>query len=222
MALAAVLLAPTTLRPPTSYPDADTRAVAELARHALLAAPAGHGPIPLLLPAPPGDAYNVSYAVRILSEHPDDWLITTDPAVFRAVAGDRHPPLWLRDTRADQTDVPDTQRTQQVGRFQLGWPTPPLSVTVAVTQLSAGDTLDARVTGLTPGEAVSAWLTAPTDTVVPFDLQLRADAAGALSAQLPLPPDAAPGRWAVTFAGLGGNSSGALDFEIVSVLDNAP
>ncbi len=126
MALVAVVvlrLLPTMLNPPTAYPDDDVRAAAEAAGawferyDAPLEAPL----VPVLLPAAPGEGFNASYAFRILSGHPDGWVFTSDPELFRALATSGRAPFWIVDTDV-ASDPPPAATTERVGRFLLAVP----------------------------------------------------------------------------------------------------
>jgi hypothetical protein len=120
--LAATRMLPTLLDPPTVYPDADVRELAQVIGSLLDAQPGlarEHG-VPVLFPDPSTEEYNASYALRILSGYPDAWLVIVDPATFAQWADDTRPPLWVLDTTAGATPPPGLSR--QVGRFLIGGP----------------------------------------------------------------------------------------------------
>lgn len=119
--VAAIRMIPTLLDPPVVYPDADVRELASVSASLLDSAPLAPGQhVPILFPDPSIDGYNASYALRILSNHPDAWLIIVDPATFSQWVDDTRPPIWALDTTVAVTPPPGPSR--QVGRFLIGGP----------------------------------------------------------------------------------------------------
>lgn len=118
--VAATRMLPTLLDPPTVYPDADVRELARVTS-ALLQddgrTMADHS-IPALFPDPSTEEYNASYALRILSGHPDVWLVIVDAGTFAQWVEDTRPALWILDTSANAP--PPAGQTRQVGRFLIG------------------------------------------------------------------------------------------------------
>ncbi len=110
----------TALDPPTGYPDADTRAVVE--RYLEWRDQAGneHDPIPVLLQPAPAEGFNASYALQVLSNDPEAWLLTSDPTLFQAWVDTTRPPFWLLD-RATESPEPEAQRMETAGNWSIGW-----------------------------------------------------------------------------------------------------
>ena len=210
---AVLLLVPTLLRPPTWYPDADVRRLAAFARAQLPTLPASNTPVPVLLPPEPSDAFNAGYALRVLSRDPNAWLVTSDPQVFAAVTRAGRPPLWVIDTA---TGAPATvaARTQRIGRFLVGWPPEPVAVSMTPDTIVPGMPVVFEASGFTPGERVSAWLTAPDGTVVDVAWSTSADAEGRARAEIATPRDAAPGAWALSVAGVTSGATGVARFNV--------
>jgi hypothetical protein len=111
------------LDPPTTYPDADVRAAARRSEawFQRYGAPLPDPLVPVLLPAAPAEGFNASYALRILSGHPDGWFFTSDPALFQALATSGRAPFWVLDTSVTTT-APAATVTESAGRFLLGVP----------------------------------------------------------------------------------------------------
>ncbi|HUG13809.1 MAG TPA: hypothetical protein VMM78_02230 [Thermomicrobiales bacterium] len=118
--VATTRMLPTLLDPPTVYPDGDVRELARVVEPILDAAAAGDRSVPALFPDPSTEGYNASYALRILSGHPDAWLVIVDPAIFSRWVADTHPPVWVLDAGVDVTPPPG--ETRRVGRFLIGGP----------------------------------------------------------------------------------------------------
>jgi hypothetical protein len=119
--VAATRMLPTLLDPPVVYPDAGVRELAAVSTPLLDNAPLAPGQqVPVLFPDPSTEGYNASYALRILSDHPDAWLIIVDPATFSQWVDDTRPPIWVLDTTVYVTPPPGPSR--QVGRFLIGGP----------------------------------------------------------------------------------------------------
>jgi hypothetical protein len=127
LTFAAIGVIRTAVRPPTWYPDQDTRDVASVVKKQEMPPPQQNtAAVPVLLPPAPAEGFNASYALRILSDHPDGWVFTSDPQLFTALLATTNPPMWIVDTDA-AFDPPSAQTTQQVGRFVIGWPVAPVS-----------------------------------------------------------------------------------------------
>ena len=120
-ALISLTLIRTLIAPPTWYPDATVRDVARIADDELSSIRGRHDLVPVLLPDPPAEGFNAIYALRILSNHPDAWIITSDPAVFVAIMDTTAPPLWLIDTDSGFAP-PEGWQIERVGRYLVGTP----------------------------------------------------------------------------------------------------
>lgn len=214
--IAGLIVGRTTLSPPTWYPDADTRAAGDLLRTALANTPTEHDLIPVMLPPEPTEGFNAGYALRILSDHPDNWFITSNPDLFAALAGTTHPPVWIADT-ATGVALPAAERTETVGRFVVGWPAPAASVSLMPANATPGDTVTATADGLLPSESISAWWTPPDNgPAIGAGATTTADANGHASLSATLPPDAAPGIWHLTVAGQESQRSGFASVEVTT------
>jgi hypothetical protein len=196
--------------PPTTYPDAGTRQVAALAGRVQDAAPPRQGVTPVLLPAAPSDSFNASYALRILSGHPDEWLITSDPQLFQAWVTTLQPRLWMVDTTTHAT-TPAAARVQQVAQYAVGWTAARAIVSVA-EQPEPGQPAQAHGSGFAAGEPTSAWLTTPAGATLATAWQATTAADGTVTGAFTLPPSAAPGAWTLTVAGLQSGVTGTATF----------
>lgn len=214
--IAGLIVGRTTLSPPTWYPDADTRATGDLLRSALADAPADHDLIPVLLPPEPSEGFNAGYALRILSDHPDNWFITSNADLFAALAGTTHPPVWIADT-ATGVALPAAERTETIGRFVIGWPAPAATVTLTPTSAAPGDAVAVTADGLLPHEPISAWWTPPDNgPAIGAGADAAADPNGHATLTATLPPDATPGIWHLTVAGRDSQRSGFASVEVAA------
>ncbi len=208
-----LMLMPTLVDPPSDYPDRDVQNLASMIEDTLSNAAEGHDPIPVLLPAPPADSYNAAYALRILSGHPDDWFVTSDPLLFNALLDTTRPPFWVLDGGTDALP-PQGQQVEQVGRFHVGWPRPSAVVTLAAGPYDAGSTLRVTGRGFAAGETVSAWFVAPDGSPVGLDWTPQADGDGHVTGSVDLPGNANPGIWAITLVGQNSALAGGVQFEV--------
>lgn len=214
LTLAIAPLLPTLANPPDWYPDAPTRDVAELATGVLREAPAGSDPIPVLVPPGP-DAFVASFALRVLTNHPDELRVTSDPLVFDAWLATSRPPAWIVDTAIGHP-LPDATRVERVERFAVGWPAASARVALASSQVAAGASVAVSVAGLEPGEPTSAWLTTPAGEAVAVVWEARASAEGTARGELVVPADGPPGPWRVTVAGVESGIAGSAALEVVA------
>lgn len=208
------LVTRTTLDPPTWYPDANTRQAAEITRQAFDAETEPFDTVPVLLPPEPAEGFNAGYALRILSGHPDDWLITSDPDLFQRLVNGATPPFWVLDTSVD-VSPPNAVSTEQAGRFLIGYPPPRATIELSRAATRSGEPIEIDATGFEAGEGVSAWLTTPEDRVVGIDGPIVADDDGQVSLEIRVPADAVPGSWAITLTGQESGSTGIADFSVL-------
>ncbi len=214
VAVAGLVVARTTLDPPTWYPDADARQAGAALREALSGAPAEHDLIPVLLPPEPSEGFNAGYALRVLADHPDDWFVTSNAELFAALASTTHPPVWVADTTTG-APLPPAERTEMRGRFVIGWPAPAAVVTVAPTRAAPGDAVTATASNLLPSEPISAWWTPPDNgPAIGSGVEAVADDTGGVTFTATLPPGAAPGIWHLTIAGQQSQRSGYASVEV--------
>ena len=216
--VAGLIVGRTALSPPTWYPDADTRVVGNLLRTALANAPTDHDLIPVMLPPEPTEGFNAGYALRILSDHPDNWFITSNADLFAALAGTTHPPVWIADTSTDVA-LPAAERTETVGRFVVGWLAPAASVSLTPTNAAPGGIVTVTVDGLIPNEPISAWWTPPNNGPAigaGLSANATADANGHATLSATLPANAAPGIWHLTVAGRESQRSGFASVEVMA------
>lgn len=113
----------TAVDPPTGYPDADTREVVERYKEWRSAADAEMDPVPVLLQPAPAEGFNASYALQVLTNNPEGWRLTSDPALFQAWIDTTRPPFWLLDTVTEFPE-PDAARKEPAGRWVIGWTEP--------------------------------------------------------------------------------------------------
>lgn len=113
----------TAVEPPTGYPDADTREVIERYLDWREAAEGTYDPIPVLLQPAPAEGFNASYAFQVLSNDPESWRLTSDPALFQAWIDTTRPPFWLLDTVTGYQS-PDAATIEPAGRWTIGWLVP--------------------------------------------------------------------------------------------------
>ncbi|HMM42562.1 MAG TPA: hypothetical protein PKA95_11725 [Thermomicrobiales bacterium] len=142
VAVAGLVVARTTADPPTWYPDADARQAGVVLREALAGSPDEHDLIPVLLPPEPSEGFNAGYALRVLSDHPDNWFITSNAELFAALASTTHPPVWVADTSTG-APLPPAERTATAGRFVVGWPAPAATVALTPATVAPGDPITA-------------------------------------------------------------------------------
>lgn len=201
--------------PPRTYPDHDTRALGRfLAAQLRTPDPSGRTSVPVFLPPPPTDAYNASYAIRILSGNSPDIDILDQQDQFEAIVASGAARLWAMDlSNHVALQPPAAARTERIGRFLVGWPLPALRVSLASGVVRQGSTVSVRVADLQPGEGAAAWLTRPDGRVVPLP-GAQADASGRRELSISIPRDAPPGRWALTVAGQRSRRQGIATFEV--------
>ena len=209
------LVTRTSLNPPTWYPDEDARQVAEIARDSLDTADDSRDPVPVLLPPVPSENFNAGHALLILSDHPEDWFVTDDPALFGRLVAGTTPPFWILDTAVD-VQAPTAASTETLGRFLIGYPPPYASLQLERDMLKPGESVSLEASGFATGEGISGWFTSPTDDVVGIDGPIVADAAGRTTIEVVVPPDAVSGLWAMTLTGLESGSMGIVNFTVLS------
>ncbi|HET9015489.1 MAG TPA: hypothetical protein VFN57_07830 [Thermomicrobiaceae bacterium] len=215
--LAVLLLAASFARdlahPPTAYPDPAARALGSFLRRELAAPDAlGRTMVPVLVPQPPVDAYNASYALRILSGHPDAVTIVDQPVQLDADVASGRARLWVVDTLTGAA-LPPSLRTERIDRYVVGWPPPLARAAVRPGTARPGGTLDASGGSFQAGEPVFAWLTAPDGHVVALPAA-RADGSGNVVLTVPVPAGAAPGTWALTLSGGTSHRQGIARFQV--------
>lgn len=214
VAVAGLVVARTTLDPPTWYPDDDARQAGAVLREALAGAPDEHDLIPVLLPPEPSEGFNAGYALRILSDHPDNWFITSNAELFAALASTTHPPVWVADTSTG-APLPPAEQTEAAGRFVVGWPAPAAAVALTPATAAPGSSVTASAGNLLPGEPVSAWWTPPDNgPAIGAGVEAAADDSGSVTLTAILPPDAAHGIWRLTIAGQQSQRSGYASVEV--------
>src|SRR5438128_11551666 len=88
------------------------------------------------------------------------------------------------------------------------------TLTPAQTSVAAGQTVNIIGTGVTPGEQVAIWATAPDQTVIGGDFEFAEGDTGQIDIGFKVPQDALGGRWSLTAYGFISKTPVITTFEV--------
>lgn len=200
---------------PTDFPNGDWRQAATWLKQAwannLLPADLQ---IPLDLPPSSNDDFNAHYALRVLTNHPDNFLLTTDFNQLKAEATDPEKPVyaWIQldsalgpdgkttVTAADNKPMlEDYQHILRFGSLTIAYDPYHKSSIVTPTSGTANQTFTFTADGFIPGEQVDVWVSRNDNSTKSLQRQV-ADANGKVTLQYQ-PDRDTPGHWAITAHG---------------------
>ena len=200
--------------PPTDFPGSDTRTVARAAADVLERNANDDDRIPVLVPPDEAGGTQIRYALQVLSNRPESWLVTSDPQLFDEWVRTIQPPIWVVDRNTGITP-PDAEHVEQAGRYIIGRPDTQTTITLSATIVAAGEQIELRASGYASGERTSAWITDEAGLSVPVAWDANAGQDGLLAGVVTIPATSHDGIWSITVAGLESGMQSSAQFEIV-------
>ena len=212
----------------TSFPDGSTRQVADLLNQRW-----SEGYIKpdekvfLILPPADGPQANdytrAYYALKVLTNHPDSFVVEANPAKFTEALTRQNgtaPHIWVRlDSAGGSSTELDAgyMEIKTFGDYTVG--DYPLygQVTATVVPSSSGQTFHFTVNEYRHNETTSVWVTRPDGKVITLGNR-PADANGVVSFDYTVDPaDVLAGQWSVAVTGMETGRRSSTAFEVSSV-----
>jgi hypothetical protein len=188
---------------PLDFPGAEVQQAAEWMRTAWAnnQLPANLK-IPLALPPASDPNFNVHYALRVLTNHPDNFKIFPVFNDFKALLSnpEKLPLVWIAAPGLDAPAITSLssayRQVWQFGELKIAYD--PLFKTTQTSPASgdANQLYTFAAAGFTPDELVQVWVSRDDNSVKSL-ANLHADSAGKVWLQYK-PDRATPGHWAIT------------------------
>ena len=226
-ALLFLLVIQNTFAQATLFPDDNTRRVADFLNQRWREGYINPDEqVYLILPPVDGpkgsDFTRTEYALRVLTNHPDNFEIVSDPAAFMprlALTNGHSPHIWVYLLSAGGSV--DNNRTigygeiKSFGDYRVGdYPFFGLATAERVSTSAASDQFNIKADEYHPQEKTSVWVTRPDNKVIQLDSPL-AGAKGVVSVSYTVSQaDFMPGKWSVTIAGMESGRRTSAVFEV--------